>query len=393
MALVSRVLKIGSLLIMLAMLTMGCAYHSEGDRAMFGGREFIASDEVVQGDMAVFGGDLEVEEGARITGDMAVFGGTVYLDGVVEGDMVNFGGTVTDGPNAEVLGEVAILGGSHHRGEGIPEAPEAPETPEAPEAPEAPEMPAVPAELDAGRPGFGGWVLGVVGGVVQTVLKAIAFGVLGLALALFLPDHLRRVGDAASTAPAASIGVGCLTLPVVGIVAAVLVITIIGIPVSLLLGAATAAAWIFGWIGLGMVFGDRLLRSADVRNPRLAAAAAIGSGALVLASSLIEVIPVIGWFLPPMLAMWAIGATVLTRGGTQSYPVQPRLQPVPAAGYPPIPPTAATGSTMPPAQQRSASGNLFADLAADLGIEDELYGDDDLDDSGPETPVSPPDGK
>jgi hypothetical protein len=223
----------------------------------------------------------------------------------------------------------------------------------------------------------------------------IALGALGLVLTLFLPEHVRRVSRAAENAPAASTAVGCLAFPVVGLAAVVAAITIIGIPLAILMPFLLAAAGVLGWIGLGMFFGDRLLRSADVRSPRPAAAAAIGSGGLVLVTSVVGIVPFFGWLLSPLLGMWGLGAAILTRGGTKSYPVRPLAnQPVPPLTFDPlenVPPTPA------PSKPRAANNDLFADLAADLGLsEDDLR--DDEDDTRPskgrgsdeETPLPPP---
>ncbi len=209
-----------------------------------------------------------------------------------------------------------------------------------------------------------------------------------MVLALFLPEQVRRVGQAAGEAPAASIGVGCLALPALMIAGVIMVITLIGIPLALLLMAGTAAAWVFGWIGLGLFFGDRLLRAADVRSPRPAAAAAIGSGGLVVVSGALGMIPVLGWVVAPVLGVWALGAAILTRGGTQSFPARPRVDaPVPPLTLDPLEDLPAAPPRRAAAESRS---NLFADLAADLGIEDEVYRDDDDEEGGREIPVSPP---
>ncbi|MDQ4075757.1 MAG: hypothetical protein M3220_05850 [Chloroflexota bacterium] len=389
-----RTVGVGVMFLLLVLLATGCAYDSDG-KAVFGGAETIHSGEVVDGDLAVFGGAVTVEEGAIVNGDLAIFGGTVSLDGEVTGDVVNFGGTIARGADSAIGGEIATFGGTTRRAERVVEveAPEemaVPEEVEAPEAPEATEAPAVTTRVV--RPSLTDRMFGLVAAIVGTVLKTVAFGALGLVLALFLPDHVRRVGHAAGEAPAASMGVGCLAIPALVLLSVITAITIIGIPLTVLLVAASGAAVIFGWIGLGLFFGDRLLRAADVRSPRPAAAAAIGSGGLVLVSSAVGVIPILGWLVSPVLTLWALGATILTRGGTKSYPTRPRIdQPVPPLTIDPL-------ADIPPAPRRDEGQsrgreNLFADLAADLGIEDEVYGEnqDDEDVDGRETPVSPPD--
>lgn len=392
-------LVLALLVLALALLTTGCGSDDEHheEEGVFGGSRILHDGETIEGDMPVMGGTLTMEdgsevegslivmggtvtvaEGAEIEGDLAIMGGTVRLDGTVGGDVMNIGGTFYRGENAVVHGEVVPISGSEfpfEEGEG-------------PIPPTAPEPPEAPFERSFRRSPADGF-FGFVGNVVATLLRSIAFGALGLVLTLFMPDHVRRVAQAAEKAPVASAGVGCLTIPAVVVASVIAAITLIGIPVAILLPMLGFAASVFGWVGLGLFVGDRLLRSADIRSPRPAAAAAIGAGGLTLASSLIGVIPVLGWVVGPVLLLWGLGATVLTRGGTQSYPLRPRV----AA---PVSPMAfeSVGSA-PAAAPRARSGgrsDLFADLAADLGIEDEIYGDDDdLRPNRSEKPVPPPD--
>lgn len=378
----------GLLLVLVALvaLTAGCKAGSTGDQAIFGGTKIIRAGDTVNGDLAVFGGTVTIEEGATINGDVANFGGAIYLDGTVTGDFANIGGTLTRGEGSAVLGESANLGGAEYGD--VEEGVAIPAPSEVPGAPPAPESPPMPMEMRGDRPGFANWLFDLVGGIVGTLLKTIAFGVLGLVLTIFLPEHVRRVGHAAEHAPAASAAVGCLAFPALALAIVLAAITVIGIPIAILLPFVATAAAVFGWIGLGFFLGDRLLRAADVRSPRPAAAAAVGAGGLALMSSLIGVIPVVGWFVNPFLWVWAFGAAILTRGGTQAYPLLPRAsQPVPPPTDDPL------ADIEPTPRPGKGSGNLFADLAKDLGIEGEIYGQDDDDErpNRPEKPVPPPD--
>ncbi|HEX8683881.1 MAG TPA: polymer-forming cytoskeletal protein [Ardenticatenaceae bacterium] len=395
------------LLLLFALFASGCSNHDEGDGAVFGGSRIIESGETLEGDLVVFGGNAIVEEGATVNGDIAVFGGNVEINGEVTGDLAAFGGNIdVDG---RIEGGIASFGGNVDRTDGVVEGdvevaeppipPLPPEAvrpvPELPEAPDAPRLDDDFGDFQIVRPTVANRVGSLVASIVQTFFTMIALGALGLVLTLFLPEHVRRVSRAAETAPAASTAVGCLAFPVVGLAAIVAAITIIGIPLAILMPFLLAAAGVLGWIGLGMFFGDRLLRSADVRSPRPAAAAAIGSGGLVLVTSVVGIVPFFGWLLSPLLGMWGLGAAILTRGGTKNYPVRPLAnQPVPPLTFDPlenIPPTPA------PSKPRAANNDLFADLAADLGLSEEDLRDDE-DDTRPsrgrgsdeETPLPPP---
>jgi hypothetical protein len=358
------------LLLMILVLSSGCAAASGGDKVVLGGNEVLRSGELLNGNLAIFGGNMLIEEDAVVAGDVSVFGGNLMIDGTVQGDIAVFGGNLQRAPGT-VLGNVVVLGGADSRQGQTVSPPPPPAVPEVPEPPVAP-APPPPPTAQVSQPSVPDRVFGVIGNIVETILKIVAFGVLGLVLALFLPDHVRRVGRAAGEAPAASAAVGCLAFPAVVLGVVVAAITIVGIPIAILLPLMLAAAVIFGWIGVGFYFGDRLLRSAEVRSPRPAAATAIGAGSLVLVSGVAGVVPVLGWLVGPLLATWGLGATILTRGGTRSYPMRPvRMQVEPSV--PPL--TFDPLDEIEPSPRRGAArGNdLFADLAADLGIEDELY--------------------
>ncbi len=86
-----------AMLLLAALVIVGCVSHSDGDRAVFGGSDTLQSGETLDGDLAVFGGSMTIEEGATVDGEVALFGGTLYLDGIVEGDLATFGGTVVRG--------------------------------------------------------------------------------------------------------------------------------------------------------------------------------------------------------------------------------------------------------------------------------------------------------
>lgn len=372
---------------LMATLLVGCSAttDTEGDTVVFGGSRVIQSGEVVAGNLVVFGGNVEVEEGATVQGDVAVMGGSVQVDGMVGGAVAVMGGSLETGATSNVQGSVVTMGGDVTRadvGDSIPEMPEAPELPDTPDTPDMTEIPVVPDIPDMPEmaeyqeQGLFERAIGGVFGIVGKLMQAIAFGALGLVITMFLPEHVRRIGTAAENAPAASVGVGFLAslafMALLGI-AIIASFLLIGIPFVVLLPIVTGAAWAMGFIGIGFLFGTRLLKTADIRSPRAPAAAAIGTGTLVLIGNLIGWIPLIGWLFTPVLGFWALGATVLTRGGTQPYPA-PRIahratSPIGGTG-------AASERPVSPRSSASSSGNLFADLANDLGLdEDDLKND------------------
>jgi hypothetical protein len=389
--------KIGAilLLVVMAMGLVGCSASDDGDSVVFGGSRVIHSGERVDGDLVVLGGDVEVQEGAEVAGDVVVMGGSVLLDGRIGNDVAVMGGSVQTGEHSDIGGEIVTLGGDVMRadlGNGVdnitpPEEPVAPIEPVEPVEPVAPVAPIEPVEPVTPRfrdnpPGFFDRAISGVFGIFGTMMQAVAFGALGLVLTMFMPDHVRRIGTAAEAAPAASMGVGFLATLAVGFLMGIAILAsflLIGIPFAILIPLVTSAAWLIGLIGIGFFFGNRLLKGADIRSPRAPAAAAIGTGTLILVGSLIGWIPFIGDFfgtlLVAVMGFWALGATVLTRGGTQIYP--PLLTRTAGApiGSAYNAPRAAPERPAPP-RSGSGSGNLFADLANDLGLDEDDLKDD-----------------
>jgi hypothetical protein len=368
----------GGFILSFAAFAIGYQAGCDGDEAVFGGSKVVREDEPINGNLAIFGGTVLIEKNAVVNGDVAIFGGYLTLDGHITGDVVNFGGTIERGKTSKVSGKVALVGGEDKPSEQIKrdDFKEVVATEVASSDGEESEWPKVANRgLESISPSFANRIFNLLGEIIGTILETIAFGVVGLLLTIFLPNHVRRVGEAAENAPAASAAIGFMSLLAMAAGIVLAAITIIGIPIALLIPFLTVAAAIFGWIGLGFFFGNRLLRAVDIRSPRPAAAAAIGAGGLALFSNLTTLIPVVSWVVMPLLWVWGLGATVLTRGGTRSYPrrLAKINDPIPPSTFDPL------DELDPKAGPNWSSDDLFADLAFDLGIEDELYGDDDED--------------
>jgi hypothetical protein len=370
-----RVIIVGFFLLSFAAFAIGYQAGSHGDEVVFGGSKVVREDEPINGNLALFGGTVIIEENAVVHGDVAIFGGDITLNGHIEGDVVNFGGTLERGKASKVSGKVALVGGEDKPSEQIKRGDfktVVPTESAGIEREESEWFEISQRDIEGRSPSFADRIFDTLGEIVGTILETVAFGVVGLLLTIFLPNHVRRVGQAAEKAPAASAAIGCMTIPAIVVAIFLTAITIIGIPIALLLPFLTVAAAIFGWIGLGFYFGNHLLRAVDIRSPRPAAAAAIGAGGLALFSNLTSLIPIVNWVVIPFLWVWGLGAIVLTRGGTRSYPRRANINdPIPPPSFDPL------DELDPKAGPNWNTDDLFADLAFDLGIEDELYPDED----------------
>ncbi len=299
---------------------------------IFGCNATVKSGATVNGGTVVFGGDLTVENGAHMIGDVAVFGGAVDLAGDVSGDVAIAGGGVHLASTAVVNGSVRVVGGGVSQSEG--------------------------ATIRGGisrenniriNPGFGrvfvtpfinqfnGFELAGLG-LLRSIITAIALAALGALVVVFIPQPTQRVMATAQNQLAPSFGVGCLTLILLPILLVALAITIIGIPVTVILAIVAAAAWVFGWIAIGYLAGERILEALKVRE--IAPVLAVIVGVFILA--IIGAVPCLGGLIALLLGTLGVGAVVLTRFGTRPYPYTPAMVP---AG-PMLP-------TLPPAQPQA----------------------------------------
>ncbi len=333
-------------LLFMLMLAIGsaapamAASDQGGGQFCAGNNYTLASGQSTDSLLAI-GCNVTIEQGATIHNDLANFGGNVTVAGTVGGDITTFGGNVTLADSAVINGGITSMGGNVQRASGaqvsggisnsggnIPLAP--------PIAPLAPLQPAPPTSFNpfAGIFNFG---FDILGGIVT----ALAFAALGALVVIIAPNATRRVSDAVETRPWHSAGVGCLTPIVLVLLSILLFIILIGILVIPFLIIAAAFAWILGWIGIGFLIGERILKALGTRDvlPVVAVCAGIIAVtiALRLPFAILGEIPfvgwifsILGWLIICLIGLVGLGAVVLTRFGTRAYPTPPTMMMTPA---------------------------------------------------------------
>jgi cytoskeletal protein CcmA (bactofilin family) len=338
------------LLLTLAPVDIAMAQTIRGDEIVTGGTFTLRSGETLDGDLIVFGGIANLLEDSRVTGDVVLFGGTVNVNGLVDGSVVAIGGVIYLQSQSWVRRDVTIIGGSIQQQQGS----------------------RVDGDLIRGFRGFPVRVFPFGRVIVPQVPEFTSFRVmpgweilwfffrtflwaaLAVLVVLFIPDPTSRVANTAVGQPLLSGGVGLLTGLIAPIILIAITITIILIPVSLLGAFLLAVAWFFGRIGLGLVIGRRLAGVFNQDWP-LAVTTGIGTFALVLVvDGAREVIPCLGWVFAILVGMIGLGAVILSRFGTQTYPP---ARPLPAGeGMPPeYPPPAPP----PPPEDRAGETTIL----------------------------------
>ena len=303
---------------------------------VFGQSFTLKNGQTMNGDLMVFGGSATIEEGATVDGNVVVFGGSLTVHGKVTHDAVIFGGTATLGTTAHIYGSLSTLGstldradgalvngqvnnGDIHLGNGQNSYVPPIVTPADP----------FNAFMHFAVNPFFSWTANVFG---QSVVMAL----LAMLLMLFLAQRADRVAHAIIAQPITTGGLGLLTLvavPVIllalGLLSILIITLVITVPLMVVVSLALGMALLFGWVAVGYEVGQRFTKAIH-QEWHPAFSAGLGTFAVTLIAASLTNIPVvscIGWLLPFLLSMAALGAVLLTRFGTQTV-LAPRDQAV-----------------------------------------------------------------
>ena len=169
-------------------------------------------------------------------------------------------------------------------------------------------------------------------GVAGAGVSSIFLGLIAFVVAAAFPNHLQRV-SATSRKKAVSGGtVGFLTmfavpvllvfLTVLSALLTIVCIGLLGFPIVAALAMGYGAAIIFGWIGVGNVFGDWLAGKLKLDNQNLKTTAVLGTVTLTFTLGVLGAIPfVFGESLVSAVIAWVgLGAVMLTKFGRRAYP-------------------------------------------------------------------------
>lgn len=337
------------LLLVFAWTPPAFAQEPKGDQVVFGDDLTLKPEEKIKGDVLVFGGKVTMPASSEIDGDLVVFGGNADIDGTVTGNIGMIGGNIDLGKTAVVKGDIGLVGGKAEvaegavvegevqsinrfgfgEGEGFTVPPIPPVSPIPPVPPVSP-IPPVPSEHVSST--FSDWSDGVFHffkSVVEDIAILLSLVVISWLVAAFMPDQMKVVGDTLTRSAPLSFSIGLLTSAISVVIGVVLLITIClaFVPVLgfILLGIAT----LFGWIVAGQIIGERLLIASGRPYPNLVGSTILGVTALTAVTTMpvIGQIPCIGFLfelvgslLGILVALTGLGAVILTRFGTQSYP-------------------------------------------------------------------------
>lgn len=301
------------------------------DRVITGGTFTLADGQIQNGNLLIFGGAVRLEDGSQVNGDVVLMGGTLTVNGDVNGNVVGIGGVVSLGSSAIVEGSLTTLAATLNREPGSQVKGDLITGFQGPfrfNVPGRVTIPNVP-NVEVGVP--------AVWEVIWFFFRTFLWAALAVVIVMFLPSPTNRTATTIRKQPVLAGGIGLLTAIIAPLLLIGIAITIILIPVSLIGVLILAMAWFFGRIALGLEIGKRFAETSK-QNWSLPVAAGVGTLILTFVVDGVDAIaPCVGWLLPALVGIIGLGGVLLSRFGTQIYPVYADAGIPPQVPEPPTP--------------------------------------------------------
>ncbi len=311
-----RIFNFIFVIVLLATFALPGPAYAKGfqdDKIVAGGTFILTNGDTLDGNLLIFGGSATLEKGSQVNGDVVLLGGTLNIDGQITGNVVGFGGVVNLGQLAVVEGDLTTLAATLNRDKGSRVEGQVVNGFQTPFHFEFPGV-TVPSAQNVRLSVMPIW------SVMWFFFRTFLWAALAVLVVMFLPAATHRTADAIVSQPVLVGGIGLITTVIAPLLLIGIAITIILIPISLVGALAMVVAWFFGRIVIGFEVGRRMAEMLKQDWP-VAVAAGIGTFILALVvDGANEVIPCVGWLFPVMVGMLGLGAVILTRFGTQTYP-------------------------------------------------------------------------
>lgn len=264
--------------------------------------------------------EARLEAGSTVEGNLSLTASEVYFNTHVYGDATIVASELSIGPQAVIDGDLTyciVRGGSFQQhenaliwGDSLNSC----------------DPNAEARVLEARRGSATQTLLLRVGGIS---LASLFGGLLAALVTIIRPQQVRRVTLVAQEHQLLSLGLGGLTLlTAMGLSLLYMLSLLLVVPV--VLGPLVLGAWVlllllmlFGGAALSQPLGHHLLRLLRVREPLPVLSATVGAGLLtffILVFSVIDRLWSLSLLFGGLMAIWGLGAVLLTRAGTRRYP-------------------------------------------------------------------------
>lgn len=281
------------------------------EKLKVGGSYTLQEQQNLTGNLCLIGGVGNLEAGSFVDGDALLIGGTLHINGTITGSVKALAGVVELEENGQVRGDVILLGSQDF---GMDPAMI---NGEVRHYPSAFFTNIIPSSVRYSPSAL----FGPIWNLVWLPIRSLLWVGLAFLIYLLFPKILERIGQTAFQQFLPSAGIGSGTV-VIGILASVfLTLTIICIPFSILILLAFLVAWLVGTISLGRELG---IRMEKLFNQRWTRWVSLGVGVFCLTlflNAFTLAIPVIGWLFKIFVGAVGLGAVILTRFGSQAYPL------------------------------------------------------------------------
>ena len=332
-----------TLVLFLIFATPAFAQGPGGGRVVFGDNLTLEEGETIPGDVVVFGGNVTMKESSKIEGELAVFGGKADIKGVIEGNVAVMGGNIELGDTAVIEEDVILFGGKADIDEAAVIEGSLVNLADGkfdgdfefgddgftmPSMPDQPEIPSIPQTSRPEFPSFVNRALDFFGNLARIIAGLVVLAIISWAVATFMPEQMKQVGDTVAESGLMSFGFGLLTMILCLVIGIPLLITICLAFIPILAYILIGIAVLFGWIAIGQLLGERLLTATGQPYPNFVASTVVG----VLVLTIVVKMPIISWIpcigiifglvgglLAMVLSLTGLGAVLLTRFGTQPY--------------------------------------------------------------------------
>ncbi|MCP4420741.1 MAG: hypothetical protein GY805_29380 [Chloroflexi bacterium] len=296
----------------------------------------INADDVVRNDIVLIDEDFELADGGRVNGDVIIFNGNAHIAGTVNGSVVLFNGNLTIEATASITEDCVLFNGTSS-GEGASTVSCTNLDMVLPDGVvnfvnelASSEFAPVP-HVEVQRPSS---FMRFVGGTAAAVARSLLFGLLAFAAASLLPQQMLQIEETMRAKPVASGAVGLLTtfsmpfvIAILSLISALLILAcglgLLGFPVIIVMVLGLLAAGFVGWFTMGNIAGDFLAGKLNIKNRTQPMTTALGTVVITFVIGFLGAIP---FMIGEGLISWVIialglGATVLTKFGTRSYPL------------------------------------------------------------------------
>lgn len=267
----------------------------QGDVVQFTGNITINPDEQIRGDVVAMSGDIDVR--GKVYGDVTAMAGNIRLHSgsLVTGNVTTIAGNIERDEGASVAGSITSREGITGTGDSRFSYPYHHN---------------YDYRFNFHHPSpwsrFSGWLFSLLGLLALTAAAVAVF-----------PKNLNAMNNSLEAEPLRQLGIGLLGWAALPVVLLALVLTIIGIPVAILAAICLPVVVIIGFVVMALFAGRQLDKALGDRWPRFVDERPLIQGLKGIALIwIIKAVPLVGWLIWPLAALFGMGTALATRFGT-----------------------------------------------------------------------------